>query len=260
MPATKFYAVGEFKLINALKTIIRIFIGPLFWARNIIYEWIYSPWIDLKIEGVNFITNNGFYVYEEKLDIESVYKLKEDFYDLQKIKPFELKGQLSGRLYEHGPISQLSEYYINKFMSTAKAYFGSEKIQCELTMYQKSWPKDNIDDLPGGEFHEDDNKRNLKFFIYLTDVGEDNGPFCYVPKTHGLRKYEKYIRWLLWEVFHARKYLYSFKLDQKQCELDEVKVTGPAGTVFCADTTGYHRASAPLIGERQVFVVSYTRI
>ncbi len=247
-------------MINALKTIIRIFIGPLFWARNIIYEWIYSPWIDLKIEGVNFITNNGFYVYEEKLDIESVYKLKEDFYDLQKIKPFELKGQLSGRLYEHGPISQLSEYYINKFMSTAKAYFGSEKIQCELTMYQKSWPKDNIDDLPGGEFHEDDNKRNLKFFIYLTDVGEDNGPFCYVPKTHGLRKYEKYIRWLLWEVFHARKYLYSFKLDQKQCELDEVKVTGPAGTVFCADTTGYHRASAPLIGERQVFVVSYTRI
>jgi hypothetical protein len=247
-------------LIKKLKIFVRIFIGPLFWARNIIYEWIYFPRIDSKIEGLDCIASNGFYVYPEKLDIQSVSRLKKDFDDLQILKPFDLKGQLSGRLYEHGPISQLSEHYINKFMSTAKAYFGSDKVRCELTMYQKSWPKDSIDDLPGGEFHEDDNKRNLKFFIYLTDVNEDNGPFCYVPKTHSLRKHEKYIRWFLWEVFHTRKYLYSFKLDQKQCELDEVKVTGSAGTVFCADTTGYHRASAPLIGERQVFVVSYTRI
>lgn len=246
--------------VKAVKIILRIFVGPIFWARNLVYEFLYSPKIDPKIEGLYCLSSNGYYVFEEKLDIASVCKLKKDFAKLQNEMPYELTGQLSGRLYEHGPISQLSEYYINKFMTTAKAYFGSDKVRCELTMYQKSWPKDNIDDLPGGEFHEDDNKRNLKFFIYLTDVNNDNGPFSYVPKTHGLRKREKYIRWILWEIFHSRKYLYSYKLDQRQCELDEVKVTGAAGTVFCADTTGYHRASAPLNGERQVFVVSYTRI
>lgn len=246
--------------ILVAKIIVRIFVGPIFWARNVIYEFIYLPKIDAKIEGLDCLSGNGYYVFEEKLDVGSVGKLKKDFAELQNERPFDLTGQLSGRLYEHGPISQLSEHYIKKFMPMAKAYFDSDKVRCELTMYQKSWPKDNINDLPGGEFHEDDNKRNLKFFIYLTDVNEDNGPFCYVPETHGLRNYEKYIRWLLWEIFHSRKYLYSYKLDQKQCELDEVKVTGAAGTVFCADTTGYHRASAPLSGERQVFVVSYTRI
>lgn len=245
---------------NELKLFSKLIFGPLIWVKNIIFECIYSPIIIDKNEGIQSIFENGFYIYPELLDIASVEKLKEDFLLLQKSNAFKISGQLAGRLYAHGAISTLSMSYIEKFRPAAEAYFGSKRIRCELTMYQKSWPKTDVNDIPGGEFHEDDNKRNMKFFIYLTDVGNDNGPFSYVPRTHGLRRAEKYIRWLLWEIFHSRKYLYNYRLDQKRCELDEVKVTGPAGTIFCADTTGYHRASTPIAGEREVFVVSYTRV
>jgi hypothetical protein len=245
--------------MKALKLFVRLLVGPVIWLRNILYERIYTSSKVLALGDFESLTNNGFQILPERIGVEELDKLKADFLALRKRKPFDLTGQLAGRVYEHGPISQLAKCYVEKFQPIAEAYFGSKRVRCELSMYQKSWPKCDVNDVPGGEFHEDDNKRNLKFFIYLSDVTEDNGPFCYVPKTHGLRKPEKYIRWLLWEIFHARRFLYSYRLDKMQCELDEVKVTGPAGVVFCADTTGYHRASAPLAGEREVFVVSYTR-
>lgn len=247
------------KIFDKFKIFLRIFTGPVVWVKNIIFEYIFQPIESKDNKSIASLVENGFYIYPEPLDSASVKSLKDDFLSLQKNKAFETSGQLAGRLYSHGSISNLSKNYIEKFRPTAEAYFGSKNIRCELTMYQKSWPKTDINDIPGGEFHEDDNKRNMKFFIYLTDVTNQNGPFSYVPKTHGLRKPEKYIRWLLWEIFHSRKYLYSYRLEQKRCELEEVKVTGPVGTIFCADTTGYHRASTPIVGEREVFVVSYTR-
>jgi hypothetical protein len=60
-------------------------------------------------------------------------------------------------------------------------------------MCQKSWPKFDATDVPGGEFNKYDNKINMEFFVYLTAVTEDNGPLGYVPKTQTLRKPEKYI-------------------------------------------------------------------
>lgn len=223
------------------------------------YEWIYSTNKLKKTGNFESLIENGYQIFSKKISESEIIKLKEDFQALQKETPFDLTGQLAGRLYAHGPISELAKGYVDKFQPIAEAYFGSKRIRCELTMYQKSWPKDDVNDVPGGEFHEDDNKRNLKFFIYLTDVDNSNGPFCYVPKTHGLRRKEKYLRWLLWEIFHTRKYLYDFMLDKEDCRAKEVPVLGLAGTCLCADTTGYHRASKPEKESREVFVVSYTR-
>jgi len=242
-----------------IKVLVRLFWGPVVWLRNILLEIVYSTNRKFEFAGCELLGSNGYAIFPNKLDEVELSALKKDFLEIQRKKTFETSGQLAGRLYAHGAISALSTDYIEKFQPIAEAYFGSKKIRCELTMYQKSWPKTDINDIPGGEFHEDDNKRNMKFFIYLTDVSNDNGPFSYVPKTHGLRRPEKYIRWLFWEIFHSRKYLYHYQLDQRICELEEVKITGQAGTIFCADTTGYHRASTPLAGERDVFVVSYTR-
>lgn len=242
-----------------IKVLVRLFWGPVVWLRNILLEIVYSTNRKFEFAGCELLGSNGYAIFPNKLDEVELSALKKDFLEIQRKKTFETSGQLAGRLYAHGAISALSTDYIEKFQPIAEAYFGSKKIRCELTMYQKSWPKTDINDIPGGEFHEDDNKRNMKFFIYLTDVSNDNGPFSYVPKTHCLRRPEKYIRWLFWEIFHSRKYLYHYQLDQRICELEEVKITGQAGTIFCADTTGYHRASTPLAGERDVFVVSYTR-
>jgi len=235
-------------------------IGPWVWLRNIAFEKIYKSENVSLFDGCESLSKEGFAIFPNKLDQEEIKRLRDDFASLQDKKQFEKSGQLAGRIYANGSISKLATYYINKFRPIAEAYFGSNRIRCELTMYQKSWPKTDINDVPGGEFHEDDNKRNMKFFIYLTDVCESNGPFCYVPGTQSLKRSEKYLRWLLWEIFRNRRYLYGFKLNIEQCLKEEVRIVGPAGLTFCADTTGYHRASTPLVGEREVFVVSYTRV
>lgn len=242
-----------------MKMMFNIIFRPFIYAKNIIYEGLYSGRDVQKFHNYNNLYSLGYSVMKEKLSHADINLLRKDFELLQTNSKFEEKGQLSGRLYEHGPISELSKKYIGKYRPIAEAYFSSKRIHCELTMYQKSWPKAKIDDVPGGEFHEDDSKRNLKFFIYLTDVDKNSGPFCYVPRTHGLRKSEKYFRWLLWEIFHERKYLYNYKLNTKECEEDEIQILGSAGTCFCCDTTGYHRAAMPLNQNREVFVVSFTR-
>ena len=36
--------------------------------------------------------------------------------------------------------------------------------------YQHTLPETNLDNVPGGEFHVDDNKTNIKYFIYLKEV------------------------------------------------------------------------------------------
>jgi hypothetical protein len=247
-------------MLYYLKLSIRMILGPWIWLRNVLFERVYKSDNVSTFNGCESLCRDGFAVFPNRLDLESIKRLRDDFSALQSKMPFEQSGQLAGRIYAHGPVSDLSKLYIEQFRPIAEAYFGSRRIRCELTMYQKSWPKDNVNDVPGGEFHEDDNKRNMKFFVYLTDVDENSGPFCYVPGTHGLRRPEKYLRWLLWEVFHDRRHLYSYRLNVEQCRRDELQMVGPAGLTFCADTTGYHRASNPLTGERQVFVVSYTRI
>jgi hypothetical protein len=250
---------GEMRVNKKIRLILIRLLGPFFWLKYIIDEVVYSSRSVCAIAGCEFLVDRGYAIFPNKFDEDDVLKLRQDFKNIEESRHVELTGQLSGRVCEQGPISDLAKTYIELFRPTAEAYFGSADIDCELSMYQRSWPKGDINDIPGGEFHEDNNKRNFKFFVYLTDVDWSNGPFSYVPGTHGLRRPEKYLRWLGWQIFKDRKYLYSYGLNTEECEMNQIKITGPAGTYFCADTTGYHRAVAPISGVREVFVVSFTR-
>jgi hypothetical protein len=193
------------------------------------------------------------------LSAEDVVALRADFKQVEKSNPLQVTGQLAGRAFKHGAISELSSKFISCYRPFAESYFESKDIRCELSMYQRSWPIKSESEVPGGEYHVDDNKRNLKFFVYLTDVDSDSGPFCYVPNTHSYRGMITFCRWWLWEVFHARRFLYGFGLDNSRLDIDAKYILGKAGLCFCADTTGYHKATPLKKGEREVFVVSFTR-
>jgi hypothetical protein len=193
------------------------------------------------------------------LDQTTVQSLRQDFKRIETDNPLVKAGQMTGRLFQNGPISDLAENFSSRYRPMAEAYFESQNIRCELTIYQRSLPFTDRADVPGGEFHVDDNKRNLKFFVYLTDVDQDHGPFCYVPETHGYRGFKTLLRWLFWEIFRKRTFLYDFLINEEQLQKQEVPICGKAGTSFCADTTGFHRASLVKNGEREVFVVSFTR-
>ena len=97
-------------------------------------------------------------------------------------------------------------------------------------------------------FHIDRNSpRLLKVFIYLHDVDEGGGPFCYVRGSHRnqFRGAYRHRRWQEDEIIQA----YG--------ESAIVNLTANAGDVVLADTSGFHRGTKPVTHDRSMITISY---
>jgi hypothetical protein len=83
----------------------------------------------------------------------------------------------------------------------------------------------------------------VKFFIYLTDVDEGTGPFAFVKGSHEFKPFWRDAR-------IATEELYAHGLREE-------RVTGAAGTLAIADTSGFHRGTPPRDGPRLVLQLEY---
>lgn len=96
--------------------------------------------------------------------------------------------------------------------------------------------------------HDMDRLSFVKLFIYLTDVDLESGPHTLLPGTHRKRPTR------FWESGR-----YSDKeLDRAGLLSSEVKITGPAGTVFQVDTSALHKGSHPVARPRLMAQVEYS--
>jgi Phytanoyl-CoA dioxygenase (PhyH) len=106
---------------------------------------------------------------------------------------------------------------------------------------------------PGGpdpqtQLHADTFHPTMKAWFFLTDVAEDEGPFCYVPGSHRLTAQR-----LAWE--HARSLQArdspdrltsrgSFRIDESELAALDLppprRFAVPANTLVVADTFGFH--------------------
>jgi hypothetical protein len=102
----------------------------------------------------------------------------------------------------------------------------------------------------GGGWHRDSiNRRQLKFIVYLSDVGSVNGNFQYMPKSH--RVWDK-----LGQNRFLKKGLSEYRYSQENIDtlvkngnrVDEL--TGSQGTLIVADTSGIHRGKPIVEGVR----------
>ncbi|MHA7099867.1 phytanoyl-CoA dioxygenase family protein [Roseivirga pacifica] len=102
----------------------------------------------------------------------------------------------------------------------------------------------------GGGWHRDSiNRRQLKFIVYLSDVGSVNGNFQYMPKSH--RVWDK-----LGQNRSLKKGLSEYRYSQEDIDtlvkngnrVDEL--TGSQGTLIVADTSGIHRGKPIVEGVR----------
>jgi hypothetical protein len=130
----------------------------------------------------------------------------------------------------------------------ASAYVGSPAVLDLLTMWWTT-PQD-VQQRDGNAqmFHTDRDRLSfVKFFIYLTDVDPATGPHVYVPNSHrGVPRALAADRRMTDEEVTG---LFS-KGSSKFTE--PVEITGPAGTIFAADTRGIHKGKSPEIGNRLV--------
>ena len=202
----------------------------------------------LEQTGVQQMSN-----FLSKADFEMLDTVAEDLFWSGQI---ECKGQLTGRIFAQGLVDERLATIVERFRKVAGAYLNTDSPRLELTYFQTSTPQVSVDDVPGGEFHMDDNKPNVKFFVYLCDVDHSNGPFSVVPETHGV-SLNKLIRYFMWSVFKRRSDLYvDAELLPKLAD-SAIRIVGKKGFCFAVDTTAWHKAEAVCSAKRSVFVASF---
>lgn len=118
-------------------------------------------------------------------------------------------------------------------------------------------------------YHRDpDDVRFCSLFIYLTDVGSENGPHVYVKGTHDIPQFKKTLNTRV-KCASQRERFFENTLfrDGNTSDLesfinhhladDIVSYEGKAGSTFIEDTYGIHKGEKLTSGERLVFWARY---
>lgn len=119
--------------------------------------------------------------------------------------------------------------------------------------------------LRKGRWHMDSFKRQLKVFVFLSDVTEKSGPFEMIPRS---QRYDFKIRHLVAGDLIAPKDLFegTRKYQHLQEELisriiergyESKAFAVPAGTIALVDTSSVHRARPCIEGERYALTSYY---
>jgi len=97
-------------------------------------------------------------------------------------------------------------------------------------------------------FHFDlDRFKFLKFFVYLTDVDTNSGPHCFVKGSHRFKPPGLLV--------DGR--IPDYAIEQFFPESNIIEICAPKGTVFIADTLGFHKGKALLSGHRLLFQLEF---
>lgn len=101
-------------------------------------------------------------------------------------------------------------------------------------------------------FHQDrDYVRFVKVFIYLNDVGEENGPHTYI--SGSARDYEQHVP----ENYRPGQRLEDDYLSTQYSPDRMITFTGKQGTVILEDTSGFHKGNPVLKGHRLMLQFEY---
>lgn len=137
---------------------------------------------------------------------------------------------------------------------TAAMHLGAKPKILDVSMWRSNVPPEGQVDGAQKWHRDTDDWRACKLFMYLTDVGPDNGPHQFVPGSHRAEFFE--VRGMV-----PDRYFYDAGRSPGVAEVVEglprVEMQGPAGMMFMANTFAFHRGKIPTKGHRIVFQVMY---
>ena len=140
------------------------------------------------------------------------------------------------------------------FAAIAEAYLGTRPVVGGINIWWSAVFGNRPGDDAAQLFHFDFDAPPawLKLFVYITDVGPDSGPHVYVRGSHkpALKAARE---------FRSRGYK---RIEDAEMETAFganalVEITGGRGTVFMADTRGFHKGKAPQGGDRLIVQLLY---
>jgi hypothetical protein len=136
-------------------------------------------------------------------------------------------------------------------LSAAARYFGRMPILSELALL---WTPVNESQIKSQEYHFDtEDDRQLKLFIYITDVEADCGPITLVPAARSAE-----VSRMTGYVGGRRRRLKDAAVAEAGAERDAVRILGPAGTAVFMDTSRcLHYGSRGNRRERLVLLIQF---
>jgi hypothetical protein len=152
----------------------------------------------------------------------------------------------SGRVIGVGDIPEAREIANDpQVLAIATAYLGC-RPHIDEPLAWWSFPRPSA--YQEQFFHRDNpSSRWLKLFVYLADVGPNDGPHVFVRSSHKTNELLK---------TGAR---FTDQAVREACGSERVvEITGPFGTAFLEDTYGLHKGELPKVGTRLVLEVTYS--
>ena len=216
-----------------------------------------------RVDKYKFTIDKSYDMHTEQLNLNGCHKIEsffDDYERLGRIKQFfndypKKKSDFYTDTIDH-PILLCKDIFElafdDKLINLATSYF-----KCLPSLHGATIRKSKATDIKSealphhGQttlYHCDqDSPRFLKYFVYLTDVGEDNGPFTYVAGTQ-LNKHKSW----------THKLRHSDKEIEKFYGSDSIrKLTGNVGDLVVANTSGFHKGEKVVSGERLLLTFYY---
>ncbi|MSO97512.1 MAG: hypothetical protein EXR11_04730 [Rhodospirillaceae bacterium] len=152
-----------------------------------------------------------------------------------------------------------------RLLALAEAYLQAPPTMSIFTAWW-SYPS-NQPEAGMQYFHNDrDDFRELKLFVYLSDVNSSNGPHMFVERSHTTSVLSPWVA-KTWPTVEEQERFWSWMEFHRKSN-DTVQgifppewirtVTGPLGATFFEDTHGIHKGMPPKTGSRFVFQICYS--
>jgi hypothetical protein len=135
------------------------------------------------------------------------------------------------------------------FLNVAQKYLGVTPVNDLITMWWNfPFSDSNLDEIAQNYHFDLDRARFFKIFFYLSEVGPDNGPHCFIKGSHNFKPFSQ---------IHDGRYSDEEIYDAYGRE-NEITFIGKRGLILAEDTSGFHKGSVLTSGFRLMFQLQYT--
>jgi len=215
------------------------------------------------------VAEDGYYVFPDRLPRETCENLLA-FATSHEAALKPAKPPLPGYLvYERG-VPQAETYWFDEqtlfdcpevqalaadasLLAVAQSYLKAKPILDIVGMWWSTAFSKQASTEAAQLYHFDmDRIKWIKFFVYLTDVTPENGPHCFVAKSH---RRNGQPRELL-----RRGQTRIPDGDVRRCYPAEalLEFTGPAGTIIAEDSRGFHKGKPVQSGDRLILEFEFS--